>query len=209
AWRARYGSRPSAGSSRRDRRGRGAWFWHSWHTPGIWVPPLRSAEQGGRKAPRMAQLRHGQMPILRSPPRIPAFARTGAGAQGPSTQALKEWVPAFAGTNGEAALRVRLALRIDDLLELAEHMHAGQDLLQARGRLALAFDGRDELAVLKLDAVHRDVDLGDVDLVVLAVGEVVVERLIGAVVADVAEERAKRTVVVERQRQGQDRPRRH
>src|SRR5690349_3747150 len=81
-------------------------------------------------------------------------------------------------------LRMRPALRVDDLLELAEHMHARQQLLQAGVRLALAFDGGDELAILQLDTVHRDVDLGDVDLVVLAVGEVVVERLVGAAVAD-------------------------
>ena len=68
-----------------------------------------------------------------------------------------------------ADLRVRLALRIDDLLKLAEHMHAGQKLLQAAVRLALFLDRRDEFAVLKLDAVHRNIDLRDVDLVVLAV----------------------------------------
>src|SRR5262249_32379390 len=119
------------------------------------------------------------------------------------------WVPAFAGTNGVTVLRVRLALRVDDLLELAEHVHAGQDLLQAGVRLTLVLDRRDELAVLELDAVHRDVDLGDVDLVVLAVAQVVVERLVGTVIADVAEERAQRTVVVERERQSQDRARRH
>src|SRR5262249_3936314 len=51
-------------------------------------------------------------------------------------------------------LPVRLALRVDDLLELAEHMHAGQDLLKAGVRLALTLDGGDELAVLQLDAVH-------------------------------------------------------
>src|SRR5215216_6537432 len=90
--------------------------------------------------------------------------------------------PAFAGYDmkskaGSPALRVRLALRVDDLLELAEHVHAGQHLLEACIRLALLLDGGDELAVLKLDAVHRYVDLGYVDLVVLAVGQVVVERL--------------------------------
>src|SRR3977135_1123728 len=103
-------------------------------------------------------------------------------------------------------LSVRLALRIDDLLELAEHAHAGQHLRQAAVGLALFLDGGDELAILELDAVHGDVDLGHVDLVVLAVAEVVVERLVGAVVADVAEERAARTVVVERQREREDRP---
>src|SRR5262245_1653962 len=107
------------------------------------------------------------------------------------------------------ALRVRLALRIDDLLELVEHAHARQQLRQAGVRLALLLDRGDEFTVLELDAVHGDVDLGDVDLVVLAVAEVVVERLVGAVVADVAEERAERAVVVERKRQGQHRARRH
>src|SRR5215831_19170087 len=108
-----------------------------------------------------------------------------------------------------AALRVRLALRVDDLLELAEHAHARQQLRQAGVRLAFLLDRGDELAVLELDAVHGDVDLGDVDLVVLAVAEVVVERLVGAVVADVAEERAERPVVVEREREREDRARRH
>jgi branched-chain amino acid transport system ATP-binding protein len=70
---------------------------------------------------------------------------------------------------GEEGLRVRLALRIDDFLKLAEHVHAGQQLGEAGVRLALFPDRGDELAVFELDAVHRDVDLGDVDLVVLAV----------------------------------------
>src|SRR5262245_33324525 len=96
-----------------------------------------------------------------------------------------------------AALRVRIAVRFDELLELAEHAHARQQLRQAGVRLALLLDRGDELAVLEFDAVHGDVDLGNVDLVVLAVAEVVVERLVGAVVADVAEERAERPVVVE------------
>ena len=51
-------------------------------------------------------------------------------------------------------------------------------------------------SVFELDAVHGDVDLGDVE-VLLGVGEVVVAGLVGAVVADVAEERAQRAVVVE------------
>src|SRR5262245_9186847 len=51
-------------------------------------------------------------------------------------------------------LRVRLALGIDDLLELAQHVHARQQLLQRSVRLALLLDGGDELAVLELDAVH-------------------------------------------------------
>ncbi len=107
------------------------------------------------------------------------------------------------------ASSVRLALRIDDLLELAEHVHAGQHLRQAAVGLALLLDGGDELAVLELDAVHGDIDLGDVDLVVLAVAQVVVERLVGAVVADIAEERAERPVIVEGERQCEDRARGH
>src|ERR1700733_8683791 len=87
-------------------------------------------------------------------------------------------------------LSVRLALRVDDALELAEDVHAGQQLRQARIRLALLLDRGDELAILKLDAVHRNVDLRQVDLVVLAVDQIVVIGLVGAVVADVAEERA-------------------
>src|SRR5215475_16199555 len=139
----------------------------------------------------------------------PPFAPAEAGAETWKRLRAWSWVPAFAGTNGETVLRVRVALRIDDLFELAQHMHAGQQLLQAPVRLTLAFDRSNELAVLELDAVHRDVNLGHVDLVVLAVGEVVVERLVGAVVADVAEERAERAIVVERQRERQDRAGRH
>src|SRR5258708_14970493 len=92
-------------------------------------------------------------------------------------------------------LRVRLALRIDDLLELAEHAHARQQLRQTGVRLALLLDRGDELAVLELDAVHGDVDLGHVDLVVLAVAESVLERLVGSVVPDVAEKRPRRPPV--------------
>src|SRR5262249_51754177 len=105
--------------------------------------------------------------------------------------------------------RVRLALRIDDLLEPSEHAHAREELPEARDRLALLLDRRDELAVLELDAVPGGVDLGDVDSIVLAVAQVVVEGLVGAVVADVAEERAERPVVVERERKRQDRARGH
>src|SRR3954452_24780681 len=119
----------------------------------------------------------------------------------------------FAARSGRSldacVLGVRLALRVDDLLELAENVHAGKHLLETRVRLALFPDRGDEFAVLELDAVHGDIDLGHVDLVVLAVAEIVVERLVGAVVADVAEERAERPVVVERQREREDRARRH
>ncbi len=49
----------------------------------------------------------------------------------------------------------------------------------------------------------------DVDRFLVTVDEVVVACDIGAVIADVAEERAERSVVVERQRQGAHRPGRH
>src|SRR5450631_1771873 len=98
-------------------------------------------------------------------------------------------------------LSVRLALRVDDLLELAQYLHAGQHFGEAGIGGALFRDGGDEFAVVELDAVHGDVHLGDVDLVVLADAEIVVERLVGAVVADVAKKRAERAVIVERQRQ--------
>src|SRR5262249_59467937 len=81
------------------------------------------------------------------------------------------------------ALGVRLALRIDDLLELAEHAHAGKELRQRSVGLALLLDRGDEFAVLELDAVHGDVDLGDVDLVVLAVADAGVEVLVGPLIA--------------------------
>src|SRR5437773_137190 len=69
----------------------------------------------------------------------------------------------------DEASGVRLTLRIDDLLEPAQYPHAGKQLGEAAVRLALLLDRRDELAVLQLDAVHRNVDLGDVDRLVLAV----------------------------------------
>ena len=100
---------------------------------------------------------------------------------------------------------MRLALRIDDLFELAQHPHAGEQLGEAAVRLALLLDGGDELPVLQFDAVHRDVDLGDVDRLVLAVEQVIIAGEKRPVVADVAEEAAQRTVIVERQRQRQDR----
>src|SRR5262252_1502119 len=100
--------------------------------------------------------------------------------QPPRDAAFCRWSSPFSAGRS----RVRLALRVDDLLELAEHPHAGQELGEAAVRLALFLDRGDELAVLELDAVHRHVDLGDVDLVVLAVAQVVVKGLVGAVVGD-------------------------
>src|SRR5882672_1817427 len=114
----------------------------------------RNAAGGKRQTGAAAD---GQMPTAPCPGRAkrePGPTITGFCNLDPGSRA-------FALGRETRLLCVRLALRIDDLLELAEHMHAGEDLLQAGVRLALALDGGDELAVLELDAVHRDVDLGD------------------------------------------------
>src|SRR5262249_40662633 len=75
-------------------------------------------------------------------------------------------------------------------IEIVQHLVARQHLGDARIRLAAFADGGEKLGVLQLDAVHRYVDLGDVDLFFLAVHEIVVARDIGAGVADIAEEGA-------------------
>ena len=60
-----------------------------------------------------------------------------------------------------ADLRMRLALRVNDILEFSEHVHARQKLLQAPVRLALFSDGRDELAILTLSlSFNNDGPLG-------------------------------------------------
>src|SRR5688572_33327270 len=81
---------------------------------------------------------------------------------------------------------------IEALLQPVERLHRRQHLRDARIRLALLADRRDELAILELDAVHRDGDLRQIDLVFLAVEQVVVTRDVSTVVADVAEERPLR-----------------
>src|SRR4029450_13786092 len=78
---------------------------------------------------------------------------------------------------------------------------AGQYLRDTRFRLALAAYRGDEFPILQLDAVHRHVDFRDINLVLLAVNELVVARDVGSRVADVAEKSSKRPVIVERQRQ--------
>jgi hypothetical protein len=92
---------------------------------------------------------------------------------------------------------VRLAFRIDDPFEPTEYVHRGKKLREARIRFALFLDRGDELTILKLDPVHRHVDLRQIDLVVLVVDQIVVIGLVGAVVADVAEERTERAFIVE------------
>src|SRR6187401_2918556 len=99
---------------------------------------------------------------------------------------------------GSGAMQTGISAKA--LLQPVERLHRGQDLRDARLRLALLLDRRDELAVLQLDAVHRHGHSRQIDLLVLAVEEIVVARDVGAVVADVAEERALRAVVDERQR---------
>src|SRR5215831_1987731 len=86
-------------------------------------------------------------------------------------------------------------------LELVERTHRRQHLLDAAVRIAFLTNGREELAILQLDAIHRHINLRDVDGIVLAVNQFVVARDVSAVVADVAEERAQRPVIVERQRE--------
>src|SRR5271165_4426209 len=91
------------------------------------------------------------------------------------------------------------------LAQFPQYPIARQHLFNASVGFAALADCCKELAVLQLDAVHRYVDLADVDLLVLAGIEIVVAGDVGRRVADVAEERAKRAVVIERQRQRTDR----
>ena len=75
----------------------------------------------------------------------------------------------------------------------------------ARVRLATFSNGGEKFAILQLDPVHRYVNFGDIDFFFLAAEEIVVARNIDAGVADVAEERAKRAVIVEREAERADR----
>ena len=86
-----------------------------------------------------------------------------------------------------------------------QHLVARQHLLHAGVGLAAFTDGSKELAVLQLDAVHGHIHLGHVNLLFLAVDQIVVARDVSAGVADVAEEGAQRAIVVERQAQRADR----
>src|SRR5439155_5525228 len=170
-------------------------------SPASASPSKRTSENGSAGSSTAARTSASARSRTR-PASWPNTSTTGCAGLGLATKAsicgpLRATITCFSS--------VRLALRVDDGFELAEHAHAGQQLREAAVGLAFLLDRGDEFAVLELDAVHRHVDLGHVDLVVLAVGEVVVERLVGAVVADVAEERAERPVIVERQRQREDR----
>src|SRR5262245_42486806 len=85
------------------------------------------------------------------------------------------WVPGTSPgmTDRTGARKARLS-SVEALLDRIERPHRVQRLVHAGVRLAALADGGEELAVLQLDAVHRHVDMRDVDLVVLAVEQVVV-----------------------------------
>src|SRR5262249_62214434 len=117
---------------------------------------LGSAERGARKAGRCRGAEWAQW-AKAHPSRVPDAPKAGAGRQGwpiqkkPGSRVSRSLSSGRAergpvGSPGtREALRVCLALRVDDLLELAEHMHARQYLGKARVRLALLLDGGDEL----------------------------------------------------------------
>src|SRR5690242_11240757 len=88
--------------------------------------------------------------------------------------------------------RRSLGLLIQNLLQPVEHLHRREALLHTRIRLALLLNRRKELAVLQLDPVHRHGHFRKINLVLVAIDEIVVISLIGPVIADVAEERANR-----------------
>src|SRR5205823_4414047 len=111
-----------------------------------------------------------------------------------------------AGLQEPSADPMKTAQQLDRQgLDLEARFYYGKALMRNPQDLAALADGGDEFAILQLDAVHRHVHLRHVDLLFLAVEEVVVARDVGGAVADVAEERAERPVVVERQRQRADR----
>jgi len=85
------------------------------------------------------------------------------------------------------------------LLELVQDLVAGQDLRHTAIGLAAFADGCKKFTVLQFDAVHGHRHLTHIDLLFLAVEQVVVAGNVGARVADVAKESAQRTIVVETQ----------
>src|ERR1700678_2299259 len=86
-------------------------------------------------------------------------------------------------------------------LQTIQDLHGRQALRDAGIRFAALANGREEFPVLELDAVHRYVHLRDIDVVVLAVQQLIVARDVRAVIADVAEKSTERPVIVEGQRQ--------
>src|SRR5882672_2007677 len=95
--------------------------------------------------------------------------------------------------------RVDTSALFKRLLQAIERLHGREHLPDTGIGLTLLADRGKEFAVLQFDAIHGHVDLGHVDRVVLAIQQLVVARDVSAVVADVTEERAERSVVVERE----------
>src|SRR5207253_7429905 len=79
-------------------------------------------------------------------------------------------------------------------LKVVQQFVAWQHLCDAGVGFATLAERGKEFAVLQLDAVHRDVYLGDVDLLALCGHEVIIEGNVGAGVADIAKESAQRSV---------------
>src|SRR5580704_13332378 len=111
-----------------------------------------------------------------------SMAHFGAGLFGPASGAF----PAF-----DPRPHSRRVRSPHPSLEVVEYPITGQHLRDTGVGFAALADRGEEFAVLQLDAVHADVDLAHVDLLVLAGEEIIVARDVGCGVADVAEERAE------------------
>src|SRR5205807_6551366 len=91
-------------------------------------------------------------------------------------------------------------------LELRERPIAGQDLGDTGVRFPMLVYSPEELPILQLDSVHRHVYVRNVDLLFLAIDQVVVAGDVRAVVADVSKEGPQGALVVEGQGKRTDRP---
>src|SRR5690606_29508312 len=90
------------------------------------------------------------------------------------------------------------------LLEAMQNFVARQYLTHTGVGFSALFDGGKEFPVLKLDTIHGYVHLAHINGLFLAIDEVIVARNVSAIVTDVAEEGAERSVVVEREGQRTD-----
>src|SRR5438067_148340 len=95
-------------------------------------------------------------------------------------------------------LELSLLGLLQALLQAIQGLHGGQALGDAGVGFAAIFDCREELAILKLDAIHRHVYVRNIDGLLVAVDQIVIVGDVGSVVADVAEKGALRTLIVER-----------
>ena len=86
------------------------------------------------------------------------------------------------------------------LLHLVKHAVTSHTLDNRRIWCAPFRNRCKELSVLQFDAVHRNVYAGHGNRIFVTIDKIVIPRYVGAVVTDLAEERAKRSIVVERQR---------